>query len=127
MDGRPANPEDQVIAYALDVPYVGQHGDDLPRWEARLRRRSTRSPAARTSCSIPEAAAAQPVLERAPRLADAVVALAEDEPVAVAVVDRRGEVVHEDAMDGAPTGGGVRRRGHRRGGRAVRRPERGRG
>ena len=35
VDGQPANPEDQVIAYALDVPYVGQHGDDKPRWEAR--------------------------------------------------------------------------------------------
>ena len=35
VDGRPANPEDQVIAHALGVPYVGQHGDDLPRWEAR--------------------------------------------------------------------------------------------
>ena len=35
VDGQPANPEDQVIAYALDMPYVGQHGDDKPRWEAR--------------------------------------------------------------------------------------------
>ena len=27
-DGEPANPEDLLIAYALGVPYVGQHGDD---------------------------------------------------------------------------------------------------
>jgi len=32
-DGRPANPEDLLIAYALGVPYTGQHGDDQKRWE----------------------------------------------------------------------------------------------
>ena len=35
-DGEPANPEDLLIAYALGVPYVGQHGDDQARWEARF-------------------------------------------------------------------------------------------
>ncbi len=35
-DGEPANPEDLLIAYALGVPYVGQHGDDLARWQARF-------------------------------------------------------------------------------------------
>ena len=33
-DGRPANPEDLLIAYALEQEYVGQHGDDLARWTA---------------------------------------------------------------------------------------------
>ncbi len=28
VDGRPANPEDLLIAYALGLPYTGQHGDD---------------------------------------------------------------------------------------------------
>jgi uncharacterized protein GlcG (DUF336 family) len=35
-DGRPANPEDLLIAYALGVPYTGQHGDDQKRWEQRF-------------------------------------------------------------------------------------------
>src|SRR6185436_20955129 len=35
-DGEPANPEDLLIAYALDIPYVGQHGDDAARWRARF-------------------------------------------------------------------------------------------
>ena len=35
-EGEPANPEDLLIAYALGVPYVGQHGDDRARWEARF-------------------------------------------------------------------------------------------
>lgn len=35
-DGEPANPEDLLIAYALGVPYVGQHGDDRARWQERF-------------------------------------------------------------------------------------------
>ena len=35
-DGQPANPEDLLIAYALGVPYAGQHGDDQKRWEQRF-------------------------------------------------------------------------------------------
>src|SRR4051812_34786206 len=31
-NGGPANPEDLLIHYALGLPYVGQHGDDLSRW-----------------------------------------------------------------------------------------------
>ena len=35
-DGRPANPEDLLIAYALEIAYEGQHGDDGKRWEQRF-------------------------------------------------------------------------------------------
>ena len=35
-DGQPANPEDLLIAYALGIPYAGQHGDDQKRWEQRF-------------------------------------------------------------------------------------------
>ena len=35
-DGRPANPEDLLIAYALGIAYQGQHGDDGKRWEQRF-------------------------------------------------------------------------------------------
>ena len=34
--GAPANPEDLLIAYALGIPYAGQHGDDRKRWEQRF-------------------------------------------------------------------------------------------
>ena len=102
VDGRPANPEDQVIAYALDVPYVGQHGDDVPRWE-ELHGPFDPESGGPDVVLIPEAAAAQPFLDRAQRIADKVVSFSQD-AVAAVVVDRRGEVVHEIAMDGAPTG-----------------------
>src|ERR1700690_724998 len=35
-DGRPANPEDLLIAYALQIASQGQHGDDGKRWEQRF-------------------------------------------------------------------------------------------
>ena len=35
-DGRPANPEDLLIAYALGIAYQGQHGDDGKRWQQRF-------------------------------------------------------------------------------------------
>src|SRR4051794_17518350 len=98
VDGRPANPEDQVIAHALGVPYVGQHGDDLPRWEARYGSWSELD----TDSRPPEPSRAQPVLDAAVRLADRV--LESGQAVAVVVVDRRGEPVHEVAADAAPTG-----------------------
>jgi uncharacterized protein GlcG (DUF336 family) len=100
VDGQPANPEDQVIAYALGVPYVGQHGDDRARWEARY---GDWVDGPFDDLLEPETAAAQPVLARAMRIADNVL-LHDPHQVAVTVVDRRGEVVQQDAMDGAPAG-----------------------
>jgi uncharacterized protein GlcG (DUF336 family) len=97
VDGQPANPEDQVVAYALGVPYVGQHGDDRVRWEARYGEWSEQP----ADAFPPEPASAQPVLDAAIALADRV--LASGQPVAAVVVDRRGEVVHEVASDDAPT------------------------
>ena len=98
VDGRPANPEDQVVAHALDVPYVGQHGDDKPRWEARYG--EWQDHAAPPPLAVP-GASAQPVLAAAVALAERV--LASGQPVAVVVVDRRGEAVHQAAADDAPT------------------------
>jgi uncharacterized protein GlcG (DUF336 family) len=98
VDGQPANPEDQVVAYALDTPYVGQHGDDKPRWEARYG--AWQDHDAPLLGPVP-GASDQPRLDRAVALADRV--LATGQPVAVVVVDRRGEVVHVAAADDAPT------------------------
>jgi uncharacterized protein GlcG (DUF336 family) len=101
VDGQPANPEDQVIAYALGQSYVGQHGDDLPRWAAAYGDFPESPP---SDLLTPPGAVEQEVLEHCRRLADAVLALAEERntPMAVAVTDRRGEVVQQDAMDAAP-------------------------
>ena len=98
VDGVPANPEDQVVAHALDVPYVGQHGDDKPRWEARYG--EWQDHAAPPPVAVP-GASAQPELAAAVALTERV--LASGQPVAVVVVDRRGEAVHQAAADDAPT------------------------
>ncbi len=123
----PANPEDQVIAYALDVPYVGQHGDDVPRWEARYGAVRQESGAPATSCSVPEAAARSAVPR--PRAADRRQGrqLQPGTRSPSVVVDRRGEVVHEVGDGRRADRGAVRRRGRCCGRRAVRRPEQGRG
>ena len=101
VDGQPANPEDQVIAYALGIPYVGQHGDDRPRWEAAY---GAFPDGSFDDAPTPRGATEQAVLDRCRRLADAVLTLAEERnlPVAVAVTDRRGEPVQQDALDVAP-------------------------
>lgn len=106
VDGQPANPEDQVIAYALDQPYVGQHGDDLPRWEAAYGPFSDDDVDPLVSVLTPEGAREQEYLEHAKRIAHTVFDIARDHhtAVSVAVVDRRGEPVYQASMDFAPTG-----------------------
>lgn len=105
VDGAPANPEDLLIHYALGVPYVGQHGDDLARWE----RHHGPWDASRGGNGMTEAPPAwqQEEHDWALGLVDDVIAtaVAEGLRVAVAVVDHRGDPVQQDAMDGAPTSG----------------------
>src|SRR6195952_5370962 len=40
--GEPSTPEDLLIAYAMDVPYVDQHGDDRAGWADRFGERTVR-------------------------------------------------------------------------------------
>jgi uncharacterized protein GlcG (DUF336 family) len=107
-DGRPANPEDLLIAYALGRPYVGQHGDDQPRWEARFGD-LVLDPAESLGLAPAPTASRQPELAWAKRLCDRVI----DEAgrrglrVAVAVVDRAADPVQQDLMDGGPAGAPV--------------------
>ena len=105
-DGRPTNPEDLLIAYALGQPYVGQHGDDLARWTNAFGPWPDEPPAGMGTAEAP-AATHQPDLDWARGLADAVLARAATAGLAVSVcvVDRRGEPIQHDAMDDAPTGG----------------------
>jgi len=105
-DGRPANPEDLLIAYALRVPYAGQHGDDQKRWEQRFGDLVV-DPADSLGMTDAPPASRQAQLDWARALGDAVLAEAERRGlrVAVAVVDRGGDPVQQDLMDGAPAGG----------------------
>ena len=105
-DGRPANPEDLLVAYALGVPYAGQHGDDAKRWAERFGDLVV-EPADSLGMAPAPAARRQAQLDWAKALCDAAIAAAARRGVrvAVAVVDRGGDPVQQDLMDGAPAGG----------------------
>jgi uncharacterized protein GlcG (DUF336 family) len=105
-DGRPANPEDLLIAYALGVPYAGQHGDDQKRWEQRFGD-LVLDPADSLGMAPAPPASRQAQLDWARALADAAMKAASDRGVrvAVAVVDRGGDPIQQDLMDGGPAGG----------------------
>jgi uncharacterized protein GlcG (DUF336 family) len=105
-DGKPANPEDLLIAYALGVPYVGQHGDDQARWEARFG--DLVVPPERSLGTAPAPTAGrQQQLAWARELCDRVLAAATERGllVSVAVVDSGGDPVQQDRMDGAVAAG----------------------
>jgi uncharacterized protein GlcG (DUF336 family) len=105
-DGEPANPEDLLIAYALGVPYVGQHGDDRARWAERFGDLVV-GPADSLGMTAAPAAKNQPELEWARELCDRVLAAAaaQNVRISVAVADRGGDPIQQDRMDDAPTGG----------------------
>jgi uncharacterized protein GlcG (DUF336 family) len=106
VDGRPANPEDLLIAYALELPYVGQHGDDGKRWEQRFGDVDV-DPADSRGLAPAPPATRQAELDWARALADAVMdaATRRGVRVALAIVDRGGDPIQQDVMDGAPAGG----------------------
>jgi uncharacterized protein GlcG (DUF336 family) len=103
-DGKPANAEDLLVHYALGIPYVGQHGDDEERWLAAY---GALPDEPGEGMSDPPPASTQPEHAWALGLADRAIAEAERRGarIAVAVVDRRGEPIQQDCMDGAPTAG----------------------
>jgi uncharacterized protein GlcG (DUF336 family) len=104
--GRPANPEDLLIAYALGIPYAGQHGDDQKRWEQRFGDLVVDPADSLGTAPAPTASRqAQPAWAKA--LCDAAMDAAARRGirVAVAVVDRGGDPIQQDLMNGAPAGG----------------------
>jgi uncharacterized protein GlcG (DUF336 family) len=105
-DGRPANPEDLLIAYALGIGYEGQHGDDGKRWEQRFGALVV-DPADSLGMAPAPKASRQAQLDWATALSDAAMEAAAHRGVlvAVAVVDRGGDPIQQDLMDGAPVGG----------------------
>ena len=100
-EGKPANSEDLVVLWTLGLPYQGQHGDDKKRWLDAL---GVLPDEPGLGYSDPPRAS-QPEHEWAIGVADRAVAQASARGtrVAVAVVDRRGEPIQQDTMDGAPT------------------------
>ena len=104
-EGEPANPEDLLIAYALGVPYVGQHGDDRARWEARFGDLVV-APADSLGMKPAPPASRQRELAWARSVCDRVIAAATERGVlvSVAVVDRGGDPIQQDRMDDAVAG-----------------------
>jgi uncharacterized protein GlcG (DUF336 family) len=102
--GEPANGEDLLVHYALGIPYQGQHGDDLARWEAAY---GPFPPDAGAGSGIdePPPASRQPEHAWALARADRAIALAREQSalIAVSIVDVRGEPIQQDRMDDAPS------------------------
>ena len=100
VQGQPTNAEDLVISYALGQPYAPQHGDDMERWKGAYG--SAPSGAGTGMAEVPDARK-QSGLASAIALSDAAMAEAKRRgaAVAVAVVDRNGDAVQLDCMDGA--------------------------
>ncbi|GAA2634639.1 GlcG/HbpS family heme-binding protein [Paractinoplanes durhamensis] len=105
-DGKPANPEDLLIAYAMGTPYVGQHGDDATRWKDRFGD-LTVAPADSLGMKPAPPAAGQHQLDWAIDLIDRVLAEAARQGlrVSVAIVDPGGDPIQQDRMDAAVAGG----------------------
>jgi uncharacterized protein GlcG (DUF336 family) len=104
-DGRPANPEDLLIAYALGLPYAGQHGEDDKRWKQRFGDLVV-DPADSLGMAPAPRATRQAQLDWATALCDAAMdeAARRGVQVAVAVVDSGGDPIQQDLMDGGPAG-----------------------
>jgi uncharacterized protein GlcG (DUF336 family) len=105
-NGRPANPEDLLIAYALGIPYTGQHGDDAKRWQQRFGDLVI-DPADSLGMATAPPASQQAQLDWARAVCDTAIAAANARGVrvAVAVLDRGADPIQQDLMDGAPAGG----------------------
>jgi uncharacterized protein GlcG (DUF336 family) len=100
-DGKSANSEDLIVLWTLGLPYAGQHGDDEKRWLEAF----GELPSEPGLGYDDPPRASQPEHEWALGLADSAIAEAgaRGTRIAVAVVDRRGEPIQQDTMDGAPT------------------------
>jgi uncharacterized protein GlcG (DUF336 family) len=101
--GRPANGEDLLVHYALGLDYEGQHGDDDERWAAAYGPFPADAGPG-SGLDDPPPASGQRERAWALTLADRAIAVAgtRHTTVAVSVVDRRGEPIQQDRMDGAP-------------------------
>jgi uncharacterized protein GlcG (DUF336 family) len=102
-DGRPANGEDLLVHYALGIPYEGQHGDDVARWEAAYGPLPANIGAG-LGMAQPPRHSRQGEHDWARALADRALTLAaqDGQRIAVSIVDSRGDPIQQDRMDSAP-------------------------
>jgi uncharacterized protein GlcG (DUF336 family) len=105
-DGQPTNAEDLLVHYAIDAPYVGQHGDDYERWATAFGAWPADA-ASGTGMAKSPAASEQHELGWAMTIVDRALEEARHRELRItaAVVDRRGEPIQIDTMDGAPSAG----------------------
>lgn len=101
--GKPANAEDLIVLWALGLDYEGQHGDDAQRWLDAFGALPDEDGLGYDDPPEPD----QPEHRWAVELSDRALAEAEQRGVriSVAVVDRRGDPIQQDTMDGAATAG----------------------
>jgi uncharacterized protein GlcG (DUF336 family) len=101
-DGRPSNGEDLLVHYALGIPYEGQHGDDLERW-VNIYGPFPQDAGPGLGMAPAPPAQAQDEHRWALRIADLAMGLAARRGIliSVAIVDRRGDPIQLDRMDGA--------------------------
>ena len=105
-DGQPANAEDLLVHYALGIPYAGQHGDDYARWINAFGEWPADAGSGSGMADAPPATGQQE-LEWAMAIVDRALDAARERGVSVAaaVVDRGGDPIQIDALDGAPSAG----------------------
>ncbi len=103
LEGKPTNAEDMIISYAAESPYLSQHGDDLKRWTEAYGSAPAEGERGLAHEVAPRASQ-QVMLNAAIALADAAIAIAQEMKVlaCITIVDRHGDIVQQDRMDGAP-------------------------
>jgi uncharacterized protein GlcG (DUF336 family) len=103
-DGKPSNGEDLLVHYALGIPYEGQHGDDLERWQRAYGAFAAGGGEGQGMAPAPKATN-QTVHAWALALADRAIDEAKRRSlrISVAIVDHRGDPIQQDRMDGAVT------------------------
>lgn len=104
-EGKPANSEDLIVAWALGLDYVGQHGDDEKRWQEAF----GELPNGEGLGFSDAPRAAQPRHKWAVELVDRAFAVAGERRVRVAVTvcDRGGDPIQQDAMPGSTTAASI--------------------
>ena len=105
-NGQPSNGEDLLVHYALGIPYAGQHGDDLERW-VEAYGPFPEDPGEGLGMAPAPPAQTQPEHDWALRIVNLAIELATERQllISVALVDRRGDPIQLDRMDGAVSAG----------------------
>jgi uncharacterized protein GlcG (DUF336 family) len=104
-DGKPANSEDLIVAWALGLDYVGQHGDDAKRWTEAFGELPTEEGLGFSDAPRAE----QPRHRGATAVVDRAFQFARQRGarVAVTICDRGGDPIRQDAMPGSASAASI--------------------